>query len=427
MPRDVGDNHVEDWVRQLDTGRMTYAKSHRDRLDPEFAQLRETLDQSSRRLKAVLDERRWQPLLAGALQDSMSRVRDFQRLLQDELSQTRTQTAVIASPTILRRIVIAAETALKTLESHLAMADHFTKYAGDLHVEFTRLLHRRSLDPARLQNVARRILLEVRHDLSFESMMFLSDERLDPGLPSDVDSQTRTVVAASIRSAWWTAWTVERMALWLDRRELLTIAALLKDVGWLVPDAHEVDRITKSPPEKTIVIDRHHPSLSAGLAAGLHELSSLLPIWIAEHHERLDGTGFPRGLRGRQLCGPSRLLAIVSRFLELVRNAQGTVGSDASKADGKATVLAALQAEAECGELDSRLTNSFVNVLESELANAARLTPTMRFAALGRTWRAESSHSVNPKRAGRVVPEPKFSQSRAAGGQSDSASSVDQV
>lgn len=425
MPRDVGDNHVENWVRQLDTERMTYAKSHRDRLEPEFAQLRETLDQSSRRLKAVLDQRRWQPLIFGVLQDSTNHALDLERLLQDELSQTCIQSASIASPTILRRIANAAEMALKTLESHLAMADHFTKYAGDLHVEFTRLLHRRSLDPARLQNLARRILLEVRHDLSFGSMMFLSDERLDPGLPSEVDSQTRTVVAASIRSAWWTAWTVERMALWLDRRELLTIAALLKDVGWLVPDVHQADRITNNPPEKTIAIDRHHPSVSAGLAAGLHELSSLLPTWIAEHHERLDGTGFPRGLRGRQLCGPSRLLAIVSRFLELVRNAQGMVGSTVPGSDKQATVLATLQAEAECGELDSRLTNSFVNVLETELANAARLTPTMRFAALGRTWRAESSHSVNPKRARRVVPEPKFSQRSVGGGQSDS--SVDQV
>ena len=151
MPRDVGDNHVENWVRQLDTERMTYAKSHRDRLEPEFAQLRETLDQSSRRLKAVLDQRRWQPLIFGVLQDSTNHALDLERLLQDELSQTCIQSASIASPTILRRIANAAEMALKTLESHLAMADHFTKYAGDLHVEFTRLLHRRSLDPARLQ------------------------------------------------------------------------------------------------------------------------------------------------------------------------------------------------------------------------------------------------------------------------------------
>jgi HD-GYP domain-containing protein (c-di-GMP phosphodiesterase class II) len=445
MPRVASNKYVADWVRQIDTERMSYSQRHRDQLEPEFKRLRETLADSSRRMGVLLDEPHWRPLIAGPLQDSVNHVRDLLRLLRVELVHTQTEAATIAAPATLRNIANAGSKALKTVESNLVLSDRFTRYAGELYAEFDRLLQQQSPSPARLQNLARRILLEVRHEMSFENMVILSDERLDHGLSSAVNNRTRAIVASSIRAAWWMAWTVERLDLWADRRELLTVAAMLLDVGRLVPDSHQNDTGANHPPAKQSGLDRQHPSLSAGLAAGLHELSSILPIWVSEHHERLDGTGSPRGLRGRHLSGPSRLLAIVARFSEQVRDAQQTVEPTSANADrtaapntaapniaapnnaapGNVTVLETLRMEAERGELDPRLTERFVSVLETELAAAVRSTPTIQFEALDRTWRVESSHALGEESSQRVSSAPNSSQIERAGHSSEPPSSMD--
>jgi HD-GYP domain-containing protein (c-di-GMP phosphodiesterase class II) len=46
------------------------------------------------------------------------------------------------------------------------------------------------------------------------------------------------------------------------------------------------------------------------MAARLQPNAVWLAQAIAEHHERLDGTGYPAGLRGAQLTSLSRLLAV---------------------------------------------------------------------------------------------------------------------
>jgi len=46
------------------------------------------------------------------------------------------------------------------------------------------------------------------------------------------------------------------------------------------------------------------------------------PVWleaIAKHHERLDGSGYPRGLSGNAICRGARLLAIVDIYSAMVR------------------------------------------------------------------------------------------------------------
>ena len=52
----------------------------------------------------------------------------------------------------------------------------------------------------------------------------------------------------------------------------------------------------------------------------MHELISAFEVWqeaaeiILHHHERLDGTGYPNGLKGDQICEGAKLLAIVDSF-----------------------------------------------------------------------------------------------------------------
>jgi HD-GYP domain-containing protein (c-di-GMP phosphodiesterase class II) len=58
---------------------------------------------------------------------------------------------------------------------------------------------------------------------------------------------------------------------------------------------------------------RLHPIQGAELARQLHN-SDIAELTILHHHERLDGTGYPYGLKGDTISEPGKLVAIVDSF-----------------------------------------------------------------------------------------------------------------
>ena len=61
---------------------------------------------------------------------------------------------------------------------------------------------------------------------------------------------------------------------------------------------------------------RKHPLLSEQILERLPSLGALAPI-VAAHHERLDGTGYPRGLAADELTMPMRVLAVADVYAAL--------------------------------------------------------------------------------------------------------------
>ncbi|URA10746.1 HD-GYP domain-containing protein [Thermospira aquatica] len=98
----------------------------------------------------------------------------------------------------------------------------------------------------------------------------------------------------------------------------LTMAALLFDIGMLKIPAYIVEKEEKLTPEEFNQI-KTHPIHSYQIIA--RELS--LPVEIArvglEHHERFDGTGYPRHLKGQEISEMSRIMAIVDTYEALTK------------------------------------------------------------------------------------------------------------
>ena len=84
-----------------------------------------------------------------------------------------------------------------------------------------------------------------------------------------------------------------------------------------------------------------------------------VPFFSASHHELLDGTGYPRGLRGDELPVQSRILAVVDIF-----DALTAADRPYRRAIGPEKGGEILKAEAEAGRLDKDIVNLF---LEKEL------------------------------------------------------------
>jgi putative two-component system response regulator len=103
-------------------------------------------------------------------------------------------------------------------------------------------------------------------------------------------------------------------AMGLDRkqRRLLSLAAQLHDIGKVaVPDAilHKPGALT--PEEYDIV--RQHPGTGERILAPVVRSRTVLAA-IRGHHERLDGSGYPDGLRGNQIPLLARLITIPDCF-----------------------------------------------------------------------------------------------------------------
>ena len=103
---------------------------------------------------------------------------------------------------------------------------------------------------------------------------------------------------------------------WKDRLEEALLAALLHDVGMVqVPTEILLHRGPLSEEQRRLV-ERH-------AQVGAHMISRIMPgggIFTeaaGDHHERLDGTGYPGGKRDTQLAPYTRLLSVCDTYAAL--------------------------------------------------------------------------------------------------------------
>ncbi len=94
--------------------------------------------------------------------------------------------------------------------------------------------------------------------------------------------------------------------------ELMNLAGQLHDIG-LLAIPHEVlnKKSSLTGPEYTPV--REHSEISFEVLQPLEVLSPVLDA-IRHHHERMNGTGYPAGLKGEQVPVEARVLAVVDAY-----------------------------------------------------------------------------------------------------------------
>ena len=136
-------------------------------------------------------------------------------------------------------------------------------------------------------------------------------------------------------------------ALGLDDSTRMTIrlGSLLRDVGNARLPATILQKTGELSPEERAVLERH-PVLGEEILSGFKRLSGLLSI-VRHHHERLDGTGYPDGLRAEQIPLEVRIVSVADRFEALL----------ADRADRpavtEAEAIRILQSAVAKGELDA--------------------------------------------------------------------------
>ena len=100
----------------------------------------------------------------------------------------------------------------------------------------------------------------------------------------------------------------------LTEKELKTlkIGALLHDIGKIaIPDAILTKKGPLTPEEMEVI--KRHPLLGYKICKPLTAMKEALEI-ILYHHERWDGTGYPKGLKGEEIPFLARIVAVADVF-----------------------------------------------------------------------------------------------------------------
>lgn len=97
---------------------------------------------------------------------------------------------------------------------------------------------------------------------------------------------------------------------------IIELAALVHDIGHLGIDKQIILREGKLSLLEYEAIKKH-PGLGKKMLSSIKELKCLADI-VAQHHEQIDGTGYPEGLKGDRIEKASRIISIAEAYDAMV-------------------------------------------------------------------------------------------------------------
>jgi len=154
----------------------------------------------------------------------------------------------------------------------------------------------------------------------------------------------------------------------LPEEDLIAIrrAGYLHDIGKVaVPDTILLKPAPLTTDEWEVM--RRHPVTGEEICSGLRSFRDVLPI-IRHHHERMDGSGYPDGLRGDAIPLPARILSIVDVFDAL------TVARPYRRPLGRHQAIEAMRVEVRRGWWDPHVFEQFTTLLAVEDGPRGRRT-----------------------------------------------------
>jgi putative nucleotidyltransferase with HDIG domain len=116
--------------------------------------------------------------------------------------------------------------------------------------------------------------------------------------------------------ALWCVRLARRLGLDLERTQLVQRGGLLHDIGKIATPFEILNAPRRLTAHERLLIERH-PAQGVEMIAGNALLQPLIPM-IRSHHERLDGKGYPDGLRGERIPLSARIVSVADCFNAMI-------------------------------------------------------------------------------------------------------------
>jgi putative two-component system response regulator len=166
---------------------------------------------------------------------------------------------------------------------------------------------RKPVDPQELRARVRSLVRLKRYTDELESA-----ENLMLSLAMAVEARDQYTHGHCERLAEYATTLGRHLGLPMDDIEALRRGGYLHDLGKItIPDAILLKRGPLTPDEFEVM--KQHPAAGERLCSPLRSLERVRPI-IRHHHERLDGTGYPDGIRGDEIELLAQVLAIADVY-----------------------------------------------------------------------------------------------------------------
>lgn len=152
------------------------------------------------------------------------------------------------------------------------------------------------------------------------------------------------------RAAFW--WS-QVLDLTEEERHVFTVAALLHDLGKRRVPAAVVSKPEELTPHEWVLMKEHVWHGVAMLEDGASDFRLRVADVIGQHHERVDGDGYPLRLQGNEIDKIARMLSVVDAFSAMVDDRPYRQGM---------SVEDALEIIADCAgtQFDAQYASSFI-------------------------------------------------------------------
>src|SRR5437879_717138 len=207
--------------------------------------------------------------------------------------------------------------------------------------------------------------LEEQH-LSFRNSLICAFNQL-------LDLKDINTGVHSTRLAEWAIRVARKMNIPESHYYQVEVAALLHDVGKIgVPDSILKKNGPLTAEERSLI--NRHPEYSWSilrLFPGLEQAS----LYALHHHENIDGTGYPAGLKGTDIPLVSRIISVIDAYDAMVSNRCYRKGLPHTEAVSRLVKATGTQ-------FDGEVVQIFMPIAEKEAADVFAAAGTSMSAAL---------------------------------------------
>jgi diguanylate cyclase (GGDEF)-like protein len=159
------------------------------------------------------------------------------------------------------------------------------------------------------------VLDELKQDLDQSEAELVNSTKM---LIRIINAKDKYTFGHSERVGRYAVWIAEKIGLPVDEIKTIKIGAFLHDIGKIEIGA-EVLTKRGSLTEEEFELIKKHPFWGVGIIKAVESLNHTLPL-IMYHHEKFDGTGYPKGLKGIQIPLHARILAVADSFDAMTTN-----------------------------------------------------------------------------------------------------------
>ncbi len=179
-------------------------------------------------------------------------------------------------------------------------------------------------------------------------------------LSKALDSRDSGTDGHSLRVTFYSARLAQQLGLDPSEIQAIQYGVLLHDIGKIgIPDA----LLNKAGPmdEEQFSLMQKHPEIGYRILSGIKFLKGAAQL-VQQHHERYDGKGFPRQLKGNQIDLGARIFAVADALDDLTSDRPFQPAMDMDSAIREIEKMSGAQ-------LDPRVVKEFLKIPVSEWTN----------------------------------------------------------